>query len=92
MSELDHTEPLEDKLDRIRVHVNSKLANQKQLAIILGAVEENLEEEKTEKTATSYFISFLALLEQSFSRQAPDQLENADLAASALYFLDLVSP
>ncbi|CAG79245.1 NUC173 domain-domain-containing protein [Yarrowia lipolytica] len=92
MSELDHTEPLEDKLDRIRVHVNSKLANQKQLAIILGAVEENLEEEKTEKTATSYFISFLALLEQSFSRQAPDQLENIDLAASALYFLDLVSP
>lgn len=85
-------ESLDDKLDRIRVHATSKLANQKQLAIILGAVDENLEEEKTEKTATSYFISFLALLEQSFSRQAPDQIENADLAASALYFLDLVSP
>lgn len=53
------------------------------------AVEENLEEEKTSKNPTAYFVSFLGLLDQAISG---DNVLNKDLATSALYFLDLVSP
>lgn len=60
-----------------------------QLAIILSAVEENLDEEKTERTPTAYFVSFLGLLDQAVSGE---QVGNRELATSSLYFLDLVAP
>lgn len=39
---------MEDKLSKIRSQINSKLENQKHLAIILSAVEENIEEQKND--------------------------------------------
>lgn len=59
------------------------------IAIILLAVEENLAEENTEKSPTSYFVSFLGLLDQSVSTTG---ISNSSLATPALYFLSLVAP
>lgn len=60
-----------------------------QYALILSAVEESLDEDKTERTATAYFVSFLSLLDQAFNETA---VVNKDLASTTIYFLDLVAP
>lgn len=52
-------------------------------------MEENLDEEKTERTPTAYFVSFLGLLDQSVSGE---HVLNKELATSTLYFLDIVAP
>ncbi|CDK25930.1 unnamed protein product [Kuraishia capsulata CBS 1993] len=80
---------IEDKLDRIRLQINSKLDNQKQLAIILSAVEENIEEQKTKKSEVAYFVSFLGLLQQSIQN---DEIVDLSLATVSAYFLDLFFP
>ncbi|CAK9441954.1 uncharacterized protein LODBEIA_P57800 [Lodderomyces beijingensis] len=84
----DHHE-LEDKLSKIRTQINSKLENQKHLAIILSAVEENIEEQNNEKTPVSYVVSFLSLLDQCIR---DDQILDNNLAATTTYFLDLLFP
>lgn len=80
---------MEDKLAKIRSHITSKLDNQKNLALILSAVEENIEEQKNEKTPVAYFVSFLSLLEQSV---VDDAVADSNVAAAAAYFLDTVLP
>lgn len=57
--------------------------------MILSAVEENLEEQNTEKSATAYFVSFLALTDNCFSK---DNITDKDVAMAVVYLLDLVSP
>lgn len=80
---------LESKLNKIRVHRTLGLANQKQLALILDAVDENIDEQKGDKNAVGYFVSFLLVLGQAVDdERIVDQL----LAALAAYFLDLVLP
>lgn len=79
----------EEKLDRIRGQVNSKLENQKHLALILSAVEENLADENSEKSPVAYFVSFLSILEQAVTE---DAVTDAAVAASAAYLLDIVLP
>lgn len=80
---------MEEKLDKIRSQVASKLDNQKNLALILSAVEENIDEQGNDKTPVAYFVSFLALLEQSVGEE---QVLDVKVAAAAAYFLDLVLP
>lgn len=80
---------LEEKLARIRVQINSKLENQKQLLVILSAVEENIEEQNNKKTNITYLLSFLLLLDQS--SQGSEQL-NSELLVPVLYFLDIIFP
>lgn len=80
---------MEDRLTRIRGQVNSKLENQKQLAIILNAVEENMDEQNSDKTPTAYFVSFLSLLDQSVR---DGEIKDSGLATSAVYFIDIVAP
>ncbi|BFZ64427.1 pre-rRNA processing protein [Saitoella coloradoensis] len=76
---------LDEKLGRIRLQATSKLANQKQLAVVLGAVEDTLRAQDIEEfTPTAYFGALLTLLDQSIS--------NKELAASTLYLLDAVTP
>uniref|UniRef100_A0A060TIG9 ARAD1D46442p n=1 Tax=Blastobotrys adeninivorans TaxID=409370 RepID=A0A060TIG9_BLAAD len=82
-------ESLEFRLDKVRAHANSKLSHQSHLALILSAVEENLDEQNTDKTPAAYFVSFLSLLDQCFST---DEITNKELANSAVYLLDLVCP
>ncbi|ODV82105.1 putative ribosome export protein [Suhomyces tanzawaensis NRRL Y-17324] len=80
---------LEDKISKIRSQINSKLENQKQLAIILSAVEENIEEQHNEKSPITYFVSFLSLLEQSVKE---DEIADVGLATTSAYFLDIFVP
>ncbi|ABN67271.1 pre-rRNA processing protein [Scheffersomyces stipitis CBS 6054] len=80
---------LDDKLAKIRTQINSKLENQKHLAIILSAVEENIEEQNNEKTPVAYFVSFLSLLDQCIR---DDEIVDGTLAATTAYFLDIVFP
>ncbi|KAK9448542.1 NUC173 domain-containing protein [Limtongia smithiae] len=80
---------LESKLQKVRLHKTSKLPHQKQLATLLTAVEATLAEQQTELSAAAYLIALLSLLSQAFSG---DELTNPDLAASAVYLLDLVIP
>ncbi|KAI5960829.1 RRP12 [Candida pseudojiufengensis] len=80
---------LQDRLSKIRSQMNSKLENQKHLAIILSAVEENIEEQKNDKTPVAYFVSFLSLLDQCIKN---DEIIDNDLATTTAYFLDIIFP
>ncbi|GMG39215.1 unnamed protein product [Ambrosiozyma monospora] len=80
---------MEGKLTKIRTQINSKLDNQKHLAVVLQAIEENLQEQNQKKTPVAYFVSFLSLLDQSCQG---DEISDVNMATSALYFLDIVSP
>lgn len=80
---------LDDKLSKIRHHINSKLENQRHLAVILSAVEENIEEQKNEKSAAAYFVSFMSLLDQAIRN---GQITDNSLATTTAYFLDLILP
>ncbi|RPB03158.1 NUC173-domain-containing protein [Choiromyces venosus 120613-1] len=77
---------LEAKLEKIR---SPNLQNQRQVAVVLSAVEDILREQKTEFTPTAYFAALLSLLQQATSTSA---VLNKDLAASTVYLLDLVTP
>ncbi|CCH43890.1 Ribosomal RNA-processing protein [Wickerhamomyces ciferrii] len=83
----------EFKLQKIRTQITSKLENQKHLALILSAVEENISDQNSngQKSPVAYFVSFLSLLEQSINVQTDEILDPA-LAASSAYFLDLTLP
>ncbi|KAK9390497.1 NUC173 domain-containing protein [Lipomyces mesembrius] len=78
---------LESKLDRLRLHKTSKLPHQKRLAVILEAVEETLKEQNTELTASAYVIALLSILPEAFTGS---ELKNQELAAAAVYLLDVV--
>lgn len=80
---------MDDKLSKIRSQINSKLDNQKKLAVVLQTIEENLKEQKQNTTPITYFVSFLTLLDQCCVN---DEIKDLDLATCALYFLDLISP
>lgn len=80
---------MEDKLARIKTQTNSKLENQRHLALILSAVEENLDEQKRDKSPVAYFVSFLSLLDQNIK---DDEIVDQGLVTAAVYFLDIVMP
>lgn len=82
-------EALASRLDLIRAQASLKLDNQKNIALILSAVEENLAEQKSESTPSAYFVSFLALLEQAVSE---DGISDTNVALAAAYLLDVVMP
>ncbi|OLL26035.1 Ribosomal RNA-processing protein 12 [Neolecta irregularis DAH-3] len=83
------TTVLEEKLTKIRSHGSSKLENQKQLAIVLHAIEDVLREQNTECSPTAYFGALLSLLHDSCSQ---NRIANQDLASAILYLLDLIAP
>lgn len=85
----DNVLVMDEKLRRVRDHMGSKLSNQKNLALVLSAVEENLEEQKKDKSPVAYFVSFLSLLDQSIK---DEQIINHDMITAAAYFLDLILP
>ena len=80
---------LEEKLAKIRLQIKSNLDNQKHLAIILAAVEENIDEQHNERSPVSYFVSFLSLLDQCMRE---DEIIDQTLATSTAYFLDIIFP
>lgn len=82
-------EDFELKVSRCRAQIHSRLENQKNLALILSAVEENIEQQGNKKTPIAYFVSFLALLDQSLKH---DMVVEANVASAAAYFLDMTIP
>lgn len=80
---------MDDKLARIRSQANSKLDNQKKMAVVLQTIEESLKEQGQNTTPITYFVSFLTLLDQCC---VDDEIKDLDLATCALYFLDLIAP
>lgn len=82
-------ENLELKLSRCRIHINSKLENQRNSALVLSAVEENIENQGNKRSPVAYFISFLALLDQAVVQ---DEVREEKLAGAAAYFLDITLP
>ncbi|KAG0673315.1 hypothetical protein C6P40_003062 [Pichia californica] len=79
---------MDDKLAKIRSQINSKLENQKKLAVVLQTIEENLKDQNQNTTPITYFVSFLTLLDQCCIN---DEIKDLELATCALYFLDLIS-
>ncbi|SCU78672.1 LADA_0A06832g1_1 [Lachancea dasiensis] len=83
---------LEDKLSQIRQQVNSKLDNQKHVAIILSAVEENMEEQDQNiagKSVVNYLISLMSLLDQAIDVKT-HEISEMQLATSVIYLLDVI--
>lgn len=87
LEELD----FEFKLQKIRNQITSKLENQKHLALILSAVEENINDQNNSKSPVAYFVSFLSLLDQAIDSES-DEILDSTLAISSAYFLDLTLP
>ncbi|CDF90919.1 ZYBA0S09-00694g1_1 [Zygosaccharomyces bailii CLIB 213] len=80
---------MEDRLNKIRHQINSKLENQKHVAIVLSAVEENLA--GTSGKATSpvhYTVALISLLDQA-SDPETRAVTDLQLATSACYLLDI---
>lgn len=87
-----HFLELEERLAKIRHQLNSKLENQKHIAIILSAVEENInstEVNDTAKNIVSYMIAFMSLLDEAVDRESREILD-LQLATSACYLLDII--
>ncbi|CEP63563.1 mRNA-binding protein RRP12 LALA0_S08e05446g [Lachancea lanzarotensis] len=84
---------LEDKLAHIRDQIHSKLENQKHVAIILSAVEENMADSKGDqpamKNVVNYSISLLAILSQAVDPET-HEIREAQIATSATYLLDIM--
>lgn len=81
---------LEDKLAKIRAQSSSKLDNQKHIAIILAAVEENInDQDATSKNIVNYLISLMSLLDQTIDPETAS-IKDLQLATSTIYLLDIV--
>lgn len=79
---------LEIELSKLRKHKKSKLENQKHIAIVLEAVEENFEDVST-TTVTHYLISLLSLLDESLDNETKE-ITDLTMANTAMYLLDIV--
>ncbi|QLQ79242.1 hypothetical protein HG537_0B05890 [Torulaspora globosa] len=87
-----HWLELEEKLAKIRQQINSKLENQKHVAIILSAVEENIEssdDQNISSNVVKYLIALMSLLDQVIVQET-GEIGNLQLATSTCYLLDLI--
>lgn len=87
-----HWLELEDRLAKIRQQIGSKLENQKHVAIILSAVEENIESSQGQDVSgnvVKYLIALMSLLDQAIVRET-GEISNLQLATSSCYLLDLI--
>ncbi|CAG8522564.1 5062_t:CDS:2 [Funneliformis caledonium] len=75
---------MEETFERIRAQINSKLDNQKQIAITLLAIEETIKEQNAILSPTSYFAALLTTLEQQQTRS------EENVIGSILYLLNIV--
>ncbi|CCE62724.1 hypothetical protein TPHA_0D00810 [Tetrapisispora phaffii CBS 4417] len=87
-----HYLELEDKLAKIRIQIHSKLDNQKHIAIILSAVEENiqnLDTNDTSKNLVHYMVSLMSLLDQAIDPNT-HKIKDLSLLSSTCYLLDII--
>lgn len=80
---------LEIELSKLRKHRKSKLENQKHIAIILEAVEENLNEALPGNVSVAnYMVSFLSLLDQALEDETKE-IKDLQMCSSSMYLLDI---
>lgn len=80
---------LDDRLSKVRSQINSKLDNQKHIAILLSAVEENVDRNDTSKSLVGYMIAFMSLLDQAIDQETRE-IKDLQLASSSSYLLDII--
>lgn len=83
---------LEEKLAKIRQQIGSKLENQKHVAIILSAVEENIDqsqEKEISENIVKYLVALMSLLDQAVVAET-GEIGNLQLAISSCYLLDVI--
>ncbi|CAG62126.1 uncharacterized protein GVI51_L08723 [Nakaseomyces glabratus] len=81
---------LEDKLAKVRAQLNSKLDNQKHVAIILSAVEEQIDTTNDlSKNIVQYMVTLMTLLDQATDRET-HAIKDLKLTTSVAYILDMV--
>src|SRR6266487_2186741 len=87
---------MDETFERIRNQINSKLDNQKQIAITLLAIEETIKEQNSVLNATSYFAALLTTLEQQLIKQQQQQQRQQsssseeNVIGSILYLLNII--
>ncbi|KEY69686.1 hypothetical protein S7711_03172 [Stachybotrys chartarum IBT 7711] len=79
------TPTLAEKLDKIK---SPGLQSQQKTVVVLQAVESTLKGQNTPPTPTGYFAALLALLQQANTNGSI----NTELAAPAVYLLDVITP
>ncbi|KAF0473725.1 putative nucleolar protein [Gigaspora margarita] len=80
---------MEEQFERIRNQVDSKLDNQKQIAITLIAVEETIRDQNSPLIPTAYFAVLLTTLEEHCN--SPTGSEN-EIHGAILYLLNIILP
>lgn len=84
-----HLLGLEEKLAKVRQQINSKLDNQKHFAVILTAVEENINNDDISKNIIAYMVAFMSLLDQAVDQETRE-IKDLKLASSVCYLLDII--
>lgn len=85
-----HWLELEDRLSKIRSQVQSKLDNQKHVAIILSAVEENIDStQEMSKNIVQYLVTLMTLLDQAMDKDT-HAIKDLKLTTSTAYLLDII--
>lgn len=80
---------MQERFDKIRRQINSNLDNQKHVAIVLSAVEENLQGDRSQNTSpVNYTVAFISLLDQA-ADPVTRVIGDLQLATSACYLLDI---
>ncbi|GAV54853.1 hypothetical protein ZYGR_0AS01760 [Zygosaccharomyces rouxii] len=80
---------MQERFDKVRRQINSNLDNQKHVAIVLSAVEENLQDGQSQNTSpTNYTVAFILLLDQA-ADPVTRAIGDLQLATSACYLLDI---
>ncbi|KAJ3791123.1 NUC173-domain-containing protein [Lentinula aff. detonsa] len=82
---------MDQALAKIRIHVSSSLPHQKTPASLLAALESTFEEQKTERTPTTYFAALLTTLDGTLQKKQTS-LNEGDFLPAELYLLALVAP
>ncbi|KAL3233648.1 Ribosomal RNA-processing protein 12 [Nakaseomyces bracarensis] len=85
-----HWLELEDRLSKIRSQIQSKLDNQKHIAIILSAVEENIDTtQEMSKNIVQYLLTLMTLLDQGMDKET-HMIKDLKLTTSTTYILDII--
>lgn len=90
--QVSHLLELEDKLSKIRNQLTSKLENQKHIAIILTATEDNIKDYHTNEPAknlVNYLVGLMSLLDQAMDPET-QAIKDIQLASSTTYLLDII--
>ncbi|CAG8606187.1 16238_t:CDS:1 [Acaulospora morrowiae] len=81
---------MEEQWDKIRSQIDSKLDNQRQIAVTLLAIEETIKEQNVSLTPVAYFGTLMTMLEE----QSKDVFKDSkiEIRRAILYLLNIILP